>query len=187
MTKAAQNTWTGFLAKEVNVNELVAESQVSSNDTAVIVYTSGTTGHPKGAMLSHGAIVKLAIENARWMGDDLESTIMSAVINHIGGLNNICMNVLAHGGKIIFFNRVDIEALAAIREQEHPTYLVSSPTGFMLMEFTDWQQRAGATVLIVTGGAATPINILEAWHPYCDRVSRSMDRQKRWHCYSHRR
>ena len=161
-----------FLAKEVNVNELVSRrSQVSSNDTAVIVYTSGTTGHPKGAMLSHGAIVKLAIENARWMGDDLESTIMSAVINHIGGLNNICMNVLAHGGKIIFFNRVDIEALAAIREQEHPTYLVSSPTGFMmLMESTDWQQRAGATKLIVTGGAATPINILEAWHPYCDRI-----------------
>ena len=110
-----------FLTKGININDLDSRrSQVSPKDTAVIVYTSSTTGQPKGAMLSHGAIVKLAVENARWMGDDLESTIMSAVINHIGGLNNICMNVLAHGGKIIFFNRIDIEALAAIREQEHP-------------------------------------------------------------------
>jgi acyl-CoA synthetase (AMP-forming)/AMP-acid ligase II len=52
----------------------LARSQVDPEDAAVIVYTSGTTGKPKGAMLSHRAIALSAQVNAEWMTPhDLEA------------------------------------------------------------------------------------------------------------------
>lgn len=147
---------------------------VRPEDTAVIVYTSGTTGQPKGAMLSHAAITRSAIVNAEWMAGRLASTVCAAPINHVGALNNVCMNVFAAGGRIIFHPRVDIPALGRIREQEKPAYMVSSPTGFMMTMSSPGfdPRRLSHTQLIVCGGAATPLPILETWAPVgCPIVS----------------
>jgi acyl-CoA synthetase (AMP-forming)/AMP-acid ligase II len=142
-----------------------ARAAVTPDDTAVIVYTSGTTGQPKGAMLSHDTIVRSALANAAWMGDRIASTVCAAPTNHVGALNNLCMNVFAGGGRIIFYPRVDMEALGRIRREEQPTYLVTSPTGFMMtMNVPGFDPRKLAhTQLIVCGGATTPLNILQAW------------------------
>lgn len=135
-----------------------ARAAVDPEDIALIVYTSGTTGQPKGAMLSHRAIVSSARVNAAWMGHEaIASSICAAPVNHVGAINNICMNVLAAGGHIIFHPRVDIAAIGEISERERPTYLVSSPTGFamMLQQPGGMTQRLASTRLIAFGGAAT--------------------------------
>lgn len=149
-------------------------ARVRPEDVAVIVYTSGTTGNPKGAMLSQGTITQSALVNRDWMGDRLRSTVCAAPINHVGALNNVCMNVFAAGGRIIFHPRVDLAALGRIREREQPTYLVTSPTGFMMtMSAPGFDPRKlSHTALIVCGGATTPHAILEAWAPIgCPIVS----------------
>ncbi len=151
-----------------------ARARVELQDIAVIVYTSGTTGQPKGAMLSHNTIVQSALANARWMGDRLESTVCAAPTNHVGALNNVCMNLFAQGGRIIFHPRVDIAALGRIRNTERPSYLVTSPTGFMMtMNSPGFDPRKlDHTRLVVCGGATTSLNILEAWQPIgCPIVS----------------
>ncbi len=157
-----------FLDRAAKVSDsdlAAARAAVAPEDTAVIVYTSGTTGQPKGAMLSQGTITASALANAAWMGDRLDSTVCAAPTNHVGALNNVCMNVFAAGGRIIFYHKVDIEALGRIREQERPTYLVSSPTGFMItMSLPGFApERLDHTKLIVCGGATTPLNILKVW------------------------
>ncbi|XOV84857.1 MAG: class I adenylate-forming enzyme family protein [bacterium] len=143
----------------------LARAAVKPEDIAVIVYTSGTTGQPKGAMLSQGTITASAIANAHWMGERLASTVCAAPTNHVGALNNVCMNVFAAGGRIIFYHRVDIQALGEIRRKELPTYMVTSPTGFMMtMQSPEFDaSRLNHTELIVCGGATTPLSILEAW------------------------
>jgi acyl-CoA synthetase (AMP-forming)/AMP-acid ligase II len=141
-----------------------ARAKVEAEDIALIVYTSGTTGRPKGAMLSHRAIVASALANLEWMGrDGLASSICAAPVNHVGAINNLCMPVLAAGGRIIFHPRVDLEAIGEISRRERPTYLVSSPTGFamMLQQPQDALRRLDATRLIVFGGAATAVGVLE--------------------------
>lgn len=142
-----------------------ARAAVTPEDIAVIVYTSGTTGQPKGAMLSHNTIVQSALANAAWMGDRIASTVCAAPTNHVGALNNLCMNVFAGGGRIIFHHRVDMDALGRIRREEQPTYMVTSPTGFMMtMNAPGFDPHKFAhTRLIVCGGATTPLNILQAW------------------------
>jgi acyl-CoA synthetase (AMP-forming)/AMP-acid ligase II len=136
-----------------------ARAAVEPEDTAVIVYTSGTTGQPKGAQLSHRAIVQTALANVAWTEPgELDSTICAAPINHVGALDNVCMNVFAAGGRIVFHPRVDLNALAQLNKSERPTYLVSSPTAFAMMlarPSADLARRNNYK-LIVFGGAATP-------------------------------
>jgi len=151
-------------ASEINDEQLAdRRNSIQAEDIAVIVYTSGTTGSPKGAMLSHRAICKSAQINARWMGDGLRKAVCPAPINHVGGLNNICMNVFAWGGTIIFFHRVDPIALYDINRTERPPYLVTSPTGFNMMLASPGfdVQLIDFVELIVFGGATTPQSTLE--------------------------
>ncbi|MBL8553748.1 MAG: acyl--CoA ligase [Phenylobacterium sp.] len=156
-----------FLASGTAVDDAglsAARAAVAPEDIALIVYTSGTTGKPKGAMLSQATITASALANLAWMGaDGLRSSVCAAPVNHVGAINNLCMPVLAAGGHIIFHPRVDVAAIGEISRRERPTYLVSSPTGFamMLQQPQGMAERLGATRLIVFGGAVTPEPVLE--------------------------
>lgn len=136
---------------------------VDPEDIAVIVYTSGTTGKPKGAMLSHRAIMAACLCNLCWMADGLESTIEVAPINHVGALNNVCMNVFAYGGRIVFYHRVDLQAVSQLTVTENLTYLVGSPTSFaMFAAMPDaGSDRMGNYRLVVFGGGATAEALLQ--------------------------
>lgn len=141
----------------------LARDAVASEDPAVIVYTSGTTGQPKGAVLSHRAIVQTALSNLAWMpADGLASAVCVAPINHVGGLNNICFTVFAAGGRIIFHPRVDLVRLAEINRRERPTYLVGSPTAWAMMIAAGVDFAAVDFYrLIVFGGAASTVAQLQ--------------------------
>ncbi|TRW14934.1 class I adenylate-forming enzyme family protein [Glacieibacterium frigidum] len=149
-----------FMARGASVDDATLAARrlaVDPEDIAVIVYTSGTTGKPKGAMLSHRAIMAAALCNLCWMADGLASTISVAPINHVGALNNVCMNVFAFGGKIVFHHRVDLDAIARITVREQLTYLVASPTSFAMFaaQPDNGLTRLGNYKLIVFGGGAT--------------------------------
>ncbi len=136
---------------------------VQAEDPAVIVYTSGTTGKPKGALLSHRAVVQTALANVAWIGrEGLASTICPAPINHVGAINNVCMNTFAAGGRIVFYPRVDLAALGELNARELPSYLVASPTAFAMMLAVPGVDLSLYSFYkaIIFGGAATPIAYL---------------------------
>lgn len=133
---------------------------VAPENPAVIVYTSGTTGQPKGALLSHRAVVSTALAHVRWIGRGLDCVLCPAPINHVGGLNNVCMTVFAAGGRIVFVPKVDLGLIAAATAREKPTYLVGSPTAFAMMQAIpgfSFEAYRGVYEVIVFGGAATPL------------------------------
>ncbi len=165
-----------FLARADGVSDerlRKAQAAVDPEDAAVIVYTSGTTGRPKGAMLSHRTIALSAQVNAAWMGpEDLAGALCAAPVNHVGAINNICMPVMAGGGRIIFFPRIDVVAMAEISAREKPSYMVSSPTGFAMMLAGGGTMKRLSTVrLIVFGGAMTALSVLEQIAPFGARLA----------------
>ena len=81
---------------------------VVDDDTAIIMYTSGTTGHPKGAMLTHGNIWWNNI-NVLLAYDVRESDIslLIAPLFHIGGLNVNSIVIWQKGGHIVLHRTFD--------------------------------------------------------------------------------
>ena len=90
-------------------------SAIDAEDTAVIMYTSGTTGHPKGAMLTHANIWWNNV-GTMMTGEytDNEVSLVFAPLFHIGGLNVTTLVVMQRGGHIILHRHFDpTEAIRA--------------------------------------------------------------------------
>jgi malonyl-CoA/methylmalonyl-CoA synthetase len=144
-----------------------------ADDMAAILYTSGTTGAAKGAMLSHGNL----LSNAQtlktywdWKKDDVLIHVLP--IFHVHGLFVASHGALLNGSKMIWFSKFDPRAV--ITRFADATLLMGVPTLYVRMlaeasltpavcskmrlfisgsapllveTFRDWQQRSGQTIL----------------------------------------
>ncbi len=97
-------------------------------DLAVLQYTSGTTGSPKGAMMSHRNLVANALQNARWFRwrhDEVNLAVLP--LFHTWGLSTCLHSTIAVGGTIVLGEPKDAMELAA---RHHATVLYGSATFF---------------------------------------------------------
>ncbi|MEZ5726804.1 MAG: AMP-binding protein [Burkholderiaceae bacterium] len=141
---------------------------VMHDDLAMIMYTSGTTGHPKGAMITHGMVfwncVNLGVPAAI-----TPRTVQLVVLPlfHTGGLNCYANPVLHAGGSLVIQRAFDPgAALAAIGDRSLGIthfFAVPAPYQFMMQhpDFpgTDLSRLEVAGV----GGAPCPLAVLEQW------------------------
>ncbi|TXJ05951.1 MAG: long-chain fatty acid--CoA ligase [Aeromicrobium sp.] len=103
---------TEFLSAgtDISYDSLAARhAAVSSQDPAMIVYTSGSTGAPKGALLRHSGLVRLgAVQSSKW---DTESPVVmcNLPINHIGCVGDLCSVPLIAGGTVVLRERFDAQ------------------------------------------------------------------------------
>jgi len=139
-----------------------ARAAATPEDIGVIVYTSGTTRQPKGAMLSHRAIVAAALANVRWMGDGLERAIGCRPINHVGAPDNLYMSVFVYGGALVFRPGFDLEEYCEVSKHERMGYQGASPTGSVMFQADPAVDLEILRLprLIVIGGAKTPSHLL---------------------------
>lgn len=108
--------------------------EVSSQETAVLMYTGGTTGVPKGAQLTHKNLVANAIQSATWLtggrGDDSQDVMMTALpLTHCYAMT-VCMNLAVSSGfpQILIPNPRDFDHLLAAINKHKPTILPGVPT-----------------------------------------------------------
>ena len=96
------------------VEELVADAEPAGDDdphgdgdprgddAALLLYTSGTTGRPKGVLLSHGQLLAKVETLASWLGFDASRTALCLLPTHFGhGLICNCLPVLRYGGTLV--------------------------------------------------------------------------------------
>lgn len=160
--------------KSVTAAQLQARrDRVTPADIAALTYTSGTTGAPKGAMLSQGSITACAAVSQAWMGDALDSVVMGAPINHVGALCNLCMNVFFHGGKIVFLRRVHIPTFLDLGEREATTLLPLGHAVFgMLLDTPSFAlERMRSGRLLIHGGSKTTESLLSRFEPLPARIA----------------
>jgi long-chain acyl-CoA synthetase len=103
----------------------------SADDLAVIMYSGGTTGRPKGIMLSNANFVSEGMMAAAWGGiDEKDSMLAILPIFHGFGLG-VCVNAMfMGGGKVILVPRFTAAEVAKLIRSKRPSIIVGVPTLF---------------------------------------------------------
>lgn len=135
-------------------------------EIALILYTSGTTGVPKGAMLSHRMITWNAINTQiSWGLREDDSAPTFAPFFHAGGLNVLTTPLYHCGGTVVLLRSSDPSAVLRTTASESCTLLFAVPTVFqMIMEHPDFSNTDLSRLrFCVTGGSSCPIPIIEGY------------------------
>ena len=133
-------------------------------DLAVILYTAGTTGRPKGVMLSHEGLTSYPLENVNPADPEFEQrTLLSVPIYHVAGVQVVLSSI--YGGRVLVVQR-QFEAGEWLRlaEQEGISRATVVPTMLkMIIEHPDFPGRDLSGLRILTYGAAPmPANVILA-------------------------
>ncbi|GAA1495118.1 acyl-CoA synthetase [Paeniglutamicibacter kerguelensis] len=140
--------------------------EVVQDDPAIILYTSGTTGQPKGAVLTHGNLTWNSI-NVLVDYDVTSSSIalMIAPMFHAASLGMGALPTLLKGGTLVLQDRFEPAAVLAAIEKHSITTLSGVPTTFQLLaEHPAWPTTDISSLRMITcGGSAVPLRVLEAY------------------------
>jgi acyl-CoA synthetase (AMP-forming)/AMP-acid ligase II len=138
------------------------EAAVDEDDTAILMYTSGTTALPKGVLLTHNdftAYVCGSVELAD--GTPKGAALLSAPLYHIAAAANI-MTTLFAGRRLVILPQFDARAWVEAVERERVTHAFVVPT--MLKQLLDLPDLAardlGSLEVLAYGGAAMPLAVI---------------------------
>ena len=178
-TGAEQAEAEPIVVDEVSFPELLASAtpdyqvaDVDDDDTAVILYTSGTTGHPKGAELTHGNL----ISNTEVTRTDIVRAHPDDVI--FGGLplfhvfgQTVALNVaVASGACLTLLPRFDAEHALRIVSGHRVTVFEGVPTMYVALlhapERADYD--TSSLRMCISGGAALPVEVLRGFEEAFD-------------------
>jgi long-chain acyl-CoA synthetase len=136
------------------------------DDTAVILYTSGTTGTPKGAELTHGNLrsaAQIAVDLVD--ADETNVTLGALPLFHVFGLTSGLNSAVRGGGCLTLLPRFDAGKALEIIERDGVTTLLGVPTMYSAILHHDGAADfdASGLELCVSGGAAMPVEVLRAF------------------------
>lgn len=137
---------------------------VRESDVCVIMYTSGTTGRPKGAMLTHGNFVWNAVHGMGF-GDGWSSrdrTISAAPLFHIGALGVNTLPFLFMGGScVVMESFVPAQWLAAVEKYEVTNaFLVPAMWAAVMADPSFGAEIMRSVRFAISGGAPCPLGII---------------------------
>lgn len=142
------------------------EEEVRLDDPHIILYTSGTTGRPKGAILPHRVLVWNALNtNVGWelRADDI--SVIHTPFFHTGGINVLTIPLLHAGGTMVLMREWEPTRCLELIAQERVTVFFAVPTMFqMLLDTPSFAQTDFSSVrFFISGGAPCPVPMIHAY------------------------
>ena len=131
-----------------------------------ILYTSGTTGRPKGAVLPHRQVLWNCINTViSWGLSEKDVSPLFTPMFHAGGLFVFLTPILYAGGRIVLVRDFDPEESLRTIIEEKCTVILGVPTLFqMWMNSADFEQADFSHVhFFVSGGAPCPVSLMQTW------------------------
>ncbi|RDH74500.1 long-chain fatty acid--CoA ligase [Mycolicibacterium moriokaense] len=161
-----------WLVDDVLLAELIADLpeqqepvRRADTDTAVVLHTSGTTGHPKGAELTHGGLRRNAEVSVRTLleiGSD--DVVMGALpLFHVFGLTCGLNAAVSVGATLALIPRFDPRTAMGVIERDGVTVFEGVPTMYSALLSVAQDFPASTTASLrtcVSGGAALPVQVL---------------------------
>jgi fatty-acyl-CoA synthase len=159
----------GFACLEsgLSVAEPLSEIATSSpHDTLLIMYTSGTTGLPKGAMLTHGNIVWNNVNASLAFGANKSDVLLTAApLFHIGGLNVMTISAFQMGSPLVLLRHFDPEAVLDAIEDHSVTHMFGAPAMFLFMaQHPTFATRDLSSIeILIVGAAPCPESLISLY------------------------
>ncbi|MHA6739126.1 acyl-CoA synthetase [Rhodococcus erythropolis] len=167
--ESTEPSWSSYEALAATVSLPDGATSAEPDDTAIIMYTSGTTGRPKGVRLSHS---NLWWNNINLLGqfDVLEDdvTLVVAPLFHIAGLNVTTFTTWMKGGHVLLHRQFEAGAVLGDIEKYSVTTMFGVPAMFTALDLHPRFESADLETLrlVICGGAPSPEPLLRR---YSDR------------------
>jgi long-chain acyl-CoA synthetase len=156
-------SWQNFLeiGKKSSAN---LEQNISTNDTAIIQYTGGTTGIPKGAELTHANVYTNAVQCQLWCSVEPEGTgsvLCVLPLFHVFAMTTAMNFGIISGAKIILHPRFDIKMVLKDLHNKKPTRMPGVPTMYNAINNYKDTAKYNLTSLkiCVSGGGPLPAEV----------------------------
>jgi long-chain acyl-CoA synthetase len=165
-TKLIKVDPAGFMELIGSAEPIAEVAEVKGGDTAVVLYTSGTTGQPKGAELTHNNIGCNVDSCIELFGPTEEEVVFGGLpLFHIFG-QTVSMNVVIKvGAELTLLPRFDPEKAFEIVQRDKVTIMMGVPTMYAALLHCPKRKDfdVGSLRLCVSGGAALPGEVLKAF------------------------
>lgn len=144
------------IAAAITATIAEANSKVSAHDPVLLVYTSGTTGLPKGALHTQGNLLaNMALASMQMALSAADTVVTALPLFHVGGLCIQTLPALYAGARVILHARFDAGALLACIAHERPTLTLLVPaTMRALLEHPDWPRADLRSLRAVWAGSS---------------------------------
>ncbi|HEY7688399.1 MAG TPA: long-chain fatty acid--CoA ligase, partial [Dongiaceae bacterium] len=110
-----------------------AAAAVQAADVALICHTSGSSGQPKGAMITHGNLVHCARMQWELFPPEPLRVLCNLPVNHVASTSDICAHTLVGGGALVFQEKFDGGEALDIVEAARVNILMQLPTMLLKM------------------------------------------------------
>jgi fatty-acyl-CoA synthase len=165
-SESEADDWRHVVSERAAVDPLASAVSVDPHDVAVIMYTSGTTGLPKGAMLTHNNILWNNLNAMLAFGGSRDDVILSvAPLFHIAGLNVMTLGSFHVGSTVVLLRNFDPGQVLTDIQRYKATYMFGAPAMFLFM--SQHPQFADADLSsiknLICGGAPVPETLIELY------------------------
>jgi long-chain acyl-CoA synthetase len=135
------------------------------HDTCAILYTGGTTGTPKGAMLSHANIQTSLFNVAHYeRSGEQDRALCFLPLNHVFGQIHITHSMVCCGGGLVLQNGFDLERVLDAVQRFQVTNLYAVPTIYIrLLEIEDLKEKIKTVRYCFSAAASMAAEVVRAW------------------------
>jgi malonyl-CoA/methylmalonyl-CoA synthetase len=149
-----QNVDGSIFDKLMNLESSQHVANCSEDDLAAILYTSGTTGRSKGAMLTHHNLLSNALTLLDyWCWDEDDVLLHALPIFHVHGLFVALHCALLNSSKVIFLDRFDTKRI--IKELPNSTVMMGVPTFYVrLLRDNEFNKEKCSNMRLFISGSA---------------------------------
>ena len=156
-----------FLTGGQTEDEFYYQHSITEDDPVMILYTAGTTGLSKGAIITHKMLYWNSINTSLRL--DLTSqdhTQSFAPFFHTGGWNVLFTPFVHHGASHTLLTKFDPDLILKLMEKEKATILFGVPTMLQMMADSEYFNTVDLSSVryAIVGGAPMPIPLINKWH-----------------------
>lgn len=144
---------------EASGQEELQSEPLEMDFPVMLIYTTGTTGDPKGAIITHNGMINNSMNTIiSWNITHNDSTIASAPMFHIAGISGVIIPLLLNGGKIVIDRFFDGKNTNDMIKRYKPTMLFMVPTMYYgLVSAENFRKHNLASVHTFVAGGSPPL------------------------------